>query len=80
MIKGIFGSIFLLISTMFYLTRYICASIGVSKSSTWSTEEFNVFLKNVPNNLLILSIIFLLIGLLFIVCGVVDHLKNKDNN
>lgn len=79
MIKSILGSIFLLISAVFYSTRYISASIGVSNSDTWSIEEFNVFLKNVPNNLLIFSIISLLIGLVFLVWGVLD-LKNKDNN
>lgn len=76
MTKGIFGSIFLLISAMFYSTRYICASIGVSNSDVWSKEEFNVFLKNVPSNLLIFSIISLLAGLAFIVWDVLDQ-KNK---
>ncbi|GIN66377.1 hypothetical protein J41TS2_17980 [Bacillus sonorensis] len=75
MIKSILGSVFLLISAMFYSTRYICASIGVSNSDTWSVEEFNVLLENVPNNLLILSIISLLIGLAFIVWGILDRPK-----
>lgn len=79
MIKSIYGSIFLFIAAILYSTRYICASIGVSLSGTWSTEEFNVFLKNVPNNLLILSIISLLIGFVFIVWSVLN-LKGKDNN
>ncbi len=57
MVKSFLGSIFVLISTILYLTRYICAAIGVSTGGTWSIEEFNVFLKNVPNNLLILSVI-----------------------
>ncbi|GIN25546.1 hypothetical protein J31TS2_21260 [Bacillus licheniformis] len=75
MIKSILGSVFLLISAMFYSTRYICASIGVSNSDTWSVEEFNVLLENVPNNLLILSIISLLIGLVFIVWSILDRPK-----
>lgn len=32
------------ISAMFYSTRYICTSIGISNSDVWSKEEFNVFL------------------------------------
>jgi hypothetical protein len=79
MVKSIYGSIFLLISAILYSTRYICASIGTSGSDTWSTEEFNVFLKNVPNSLLILSIISLLIGIVFICWSVID-LKDKKNN
>lgn len=75
MIKSILGSVFLLISAIFYSTRYICASIGVSNSDTWSAEEFNVLLENVPNNLLILSVISLLIGLVFIVWSILDRPK-----
>lgn len=75
MIKSILGSVFLLISAIFYSTRYICASIGASNSDTWSVEEFNVLLENVPNNLLILSIISLLIGLVFIVWSILDRPK-----
>lgn len=76
--KGIMGSIFLLISTIFYSVRYISASIGLSNSGTWSIEEFSVFLKNVPINLLILSIIFLIMGLVFIIWSFLD-LINKGN-
>lgn len=75
--KGIMGAIFLLISTMFYLVRYICASIGLSNSDRWDLEEFYVILKNVPNNLLIFSIISLLIGLIFIIWGFLD-LRNRE--
>ncbi len=74
--KSIFGSIFLLISALFYSTRYICASIGASNNGVWSIEEFNIFLKNVPTNLLILSIISLLIGLIFILWSVLEVKKN----
>lgn len=77
--KGIMGAIFLLIATMFYSVRYICASIGLSNSDTWTLEEFNVILKNVPNNLLVFSIVFLLVGLIFIIWEL-WNLKNKNHN
>lgn len=79
MIKGILGSTFFLISAIFYSTRYICAAIGASNSSTWSIKEFDVFLKNVPNNLLVFSIVSLLIGFAFILWSFLD-LKNKSND
>jgi len=76
--KGSLGSVFLVISVVFYTTRYICAAIGLANNDTWSVEDFNVYLSNVPNNLLVLSIISLLIGLVFIVLSILD-LKNKKD-
>lgn len=75
MAKSTYGSAFLLISAIFFSTRYICASIGLSNSRVWSLEEFSVSLKNVPNSLLVLSIISLFIGLVFIIWGFLERSK-----
>ncbi len=73
--SSIYSSIFLLISTLLFSTRYICAAIGASKDNTWSVDVFNVYLTNVPVILLILSVISLLIGLLFMAWSFIENKK-----
>lgn len=50
--KALIGAIFILIASILYAGRYICAAIGASKSDTWCEKEFAVFLSIVPSNLL----------------------------
>ncbi|MCP3027052.1 hypothetical protein [Halobacillus sp. A5] len=70
------GVSFLLIATILYATRYICAAIGGIGATTWGSKEFAEELSHVPGNLMVLTIISLIAGIGFIVWGLMQTPKN----
>lgn len=76
--KKIIGSIFILISTILYCTRYISAAISGANAKSWSKEEFIAHLSYVPSSLMTLSIIAMIIGLAYFITGLID-LKKQYN-
>ncbi|KNE20259.1 hypothetical protein KM914_06180 [Virgibacillus pantothenticus] len=75
--KIMIGSIFLLMSTILYCTRYISAAISGANANNWSKDDFIAHLSYVPNDLLILSGIALILGLIYFIWGSIERKKSK---
>ncbi len=73
--KKIIGTIFFLIFSIFFCTRYISAAISGINSKTWSKGDFITYLSYVPNNLIILSYISLALGFIYFVWGIIVSKK-----
>jgi hypothetical protein len=65
--RRITGTIFLAVAAFLYATRYLAAAIYGSGVTSWNLEIFRSMLSYVGNNLLILSIVFALAGLAYLV-------------
>lgn len=69
--RGI-GGIFCLIATILYATRYITTAIYMSQTTYWDAESFANGMAYVGNELLYLSIISLIIGVVYLILGESD--------
>jgi hypothetical protein len=65
--RRITGTIFLAIAAFLYAARYLTAAIYGSGVTSWNPEIFRSMLSYVGNNLLILSVVFALAGLAYLV-------------
>ncbi|WP_040982898.1 hypothetical protein [Oceanobacillus jeddahense] len=65
--KSLIGSLLLLISAIFYATRYISGSILMINSGEWSQEEYSLYLTYIPSGLMIFTVISLILGIVLIV-------------
>ena len=61
------GVVFCLIAALLYSTRYIAAAIFGSGVSTWNSELFNSMLEYVGGELVTLSIISLVVGIVYLI-------------
>ena len=74
--KGV-GTIFCLISALLMSARYLSAAIFMSSLGTWSAELFSSALSYVGAPLLIASICALIVGVIFLVAGVMQDKKSN---
>ncbi len=65
--RRITGTIFLAVAAFLYAARYLAAAIFGSGITSWNRELFASMLSYVGNNLIILSIVFALAGLAYLV-------------
>ena len=63
------GAVFCLIAAILMAARYISAAIFMSNVSSWNRELFVLGLGYVGPALLIVSVIALIIGIVFLVYG-----------
>ncbi len=80
MSKRLSGGIFCFISALLFSTRYLAAAIFGSGLSTWSKDLFDASLNYIGNELLILSIIALFLGIFYLVWAEFEDYKNKKTN
>ena len=71
------GAIFCLIAAILLGVRYIAAAIFMSGTAAWSAELFQAALAYVGPVLLIAAIAAAVIGLCFLVAGILEDRKNK---
>lgn len=74
--KGV-GVIFCLISAILMCTRYLSAAIFLSGATCWDAKLFASGLEYVGTPLLVAAIIALIIGIVFLGCGVYQDIKGK---
>ena len=74
--KGV-GSVFCLIAALLMSARYISAAIFVSSSPSWSADHFQAALQYNGPVLLILAIAAAVIGICFIIAGLVQDKKGR---
>ena len=70
------GTIFCLIATILTSVRYLSAAIFMSGTATWSTELFQNSLSYVGSTLQISAIAALIVGICFLVWGVLKDGKS----
>lgn len=71
------GAIFCFIAATLFSTRYIAAAIYMSSVSSWDSNLFSNGLEYVGSPLLYLSIISLIIGVGYLICGELEDKKKK---
>lgn len=74
--KGV-GAVFCLISALLMSARYLSAAIFMSSAGSWSADMFSSALSYVGAPLLVFSILALIVGVGFLICGIVQDRK-KD--
>ena len=75
--KHIAGAILLLIACLFYCCPYICSAIYLSKFTTdYSNEVFKQGIEWVGGNFQILSIIFFIAGIFYLIWAEKKEKKN----
>ena len=75
--KGV-GVILCLISAVLTSARYIAAAIFMSNVSSWDSSLFQAGLSYVGSPLIITAVIALIVGICFLVYGVLQDFKKKD--
>jgi len=66
------------ISALLFSTRYLSAAIFGSGVSSWNSELFQAMLTYVGNELVTLSGMALIGGILYLVWAELDHRKGRD--
>jgi len=74
--KGI-GCVFCCIAAFLLGVRYVSAAIFMSGVVSWNASLFSAGLSYVGAPLLVLSILFLLVGAAFLICG---FRKDRQDN
>ena len=72
------GTVFCLIAAILAGARYMAAAIFMSNTSSWSAELFRDSLSYVGPTLLIAAIAALVVGIGFLVCGLLKDGKKTD--
>ena len=72
------GAIFCLIAAILAGARYVAAAIFMSNTAAWNAELFGNSLSYVGPNLLIAAIAALVVGIGFLVCGLLKDGKKTD--
>ena len=72
--KGV-GAIFCLISALLFAARYLAAAIFMSGVVSWSRELFRSGLEHVGPPLSIAAVIALVLGVAFLVWGIVQDVN-----
>ena len=72
------GAIFCLIAAILAGARYMAAAIFMSNTSSWSAELFRDSLSYVGPTLLIAAIAALVVGIGFLVCGLLKDGQTAD--
>lgn len=72
------GTVFCLIAAILAGARYMAAAIFMSNTSSWSAELFRDSLSYVGPTLLIAAIAALVVGIGFLVCGLLKDGKKAD--
>ena len=75
--KGI-GIMFCLIAAILTGVRYLTAAIFMSGTSTWSAELFAASLTYVGSPLMIASIVALVVGICFLIWGMIQDGKKAE--
>ncbi|NLE03379.1 MAG: hypothetical protein GX638_01065 [Crenarchaeota archaeon] len=75
--KRFVGAIFCLISAILFASRYIATAIFLSSATAYDKELFEGVLENVGTNLLWLSIISLIVGIVYLIWAEVRNMKDK---
>jgi hypothetical protein len=73
--KQIIGSIFLLMTTILYSTKYITAAIAGADNGTWVEEDFIRYLSYTPSIFNVFIFFTMLIGIIYFVGGIIDSKK-----
>ncbi len=74
------GVIFCLMAIILFSTRYITTAIFLSGVTSWDAETFVMGLSYVGSELLYLSIISLIIGIVYLILGEIEEKKNNNKN
>ena len=74
----IVGAVFCLIAAILAGARYMAAAIFMSNTSSWSAELFRDSLSYVGPTLLIAAIAALVVGIGFLVCGLLKDGQKAD--
>ena len=74
--KGV-GAVFCLIAALLMSARYLSAAIFMSGVPSWSAETFSSSLSYVGAPLLIFSILSLIVGIGFLICGIIQDRKKN---
>ena len=72
------GAIFCLIAAILACASYVAAAIFMSNTAAWNAELFGNSLSYVGPNLLIAAIAALVVGIGFLVCGLLKDGKKTD--
>lgn len=72
------GAVFCLVSAILMSARYIAAAVLMSSAQSWSSELFQAGLSYVGSPLKIASIASLVVGIVFIGCGIYRDVKDRS--
>lgn len=67
--KQIIGSIFLLMTTILYSTKYITAAIAGADGGTWGEKDFVQYLSYTPSIFNVFIFFTMLIGIIYFAWG-----------
>ena len=71
------GALFCLIAAILVGARYIAAAIFMSGTASWSAELFRDALTYVGPALLIAAVVAVVIGVCFLIAGILEDKKSK---
>ncbi|MFI8684725.1 hypothetical protein [Rossellomorea sp. NPDC077527] len=67
--KQLIGSMFFLMTTILYSTKYIAAAIAGADSGTWSEEDFSFYVSFTPDIFNVLMYLTMGVGVIYFVWG-----------
>lgn len=73
--KRFVGAIFCLISAILFASRYVATALFLSSTTAYDKELFEAVLENVGDNLLWMSIISLIVGIIYLIWAEVKDIK-----
>ncbi|TYS89924.1 hypothetical protein [Rossellomorea aquimaris] len=73
--KQIIGSIFFLMTTILYSTKYITAAIAGADNGAWGEKDFVLYLSFTPSIFNVFIYFTMLIGIIYFVWGISDSKK-----
>ena len=76
--KGV-GALFCLMAAILMSARYVAAAIFMSAAQSWSSELFRSALQYIGPSLPIAAAAALITGLIFLIAGVLQDRRNRDN-
>ncbi|WP_455721123.1 hypothetical protein [Agathobacter sp.] len=75
--KRMVGAILCLASALLFATRYLAAAIFMSGVSSWDRTLFVAGLEYVGSELKIASILFLLVGICYLIWAEIENRKER---
>ena len=77
--KGV-GAVFCLIAAVLTAARYLAAAVFMSNVSSWSAELFQCGLEYVGSPLTIMAVVSLIVGIVFLVLGIRQDLRESKKD
>ena len=77
--KGV-GAVFCLIAAVLTAARYLTAAVFMSNVSSWSAELFQRGLEYVGSPLTIMAVVSLIVGIVFLVLGIRQDLRESKKD